>query len=103
ILVVGGGETASDLAVELRQQPADIMYTMLMRLFGYYNNIMVRCWRRMVFVPMWGVGGTGVREWAPAVPFLHGFINKSREIVDYIALNRVVSKRGIKNIDGQLI
>ncbi|CAF1019301.1 unnamed protein product [Rotaria sp. Silwood1] len=126
ILVVGGGETASDLAVELSatvakrvymsiregqwfqsrilgQQPADIMYTMLMRLFGYYNNIFVRCWRRMFFVPMWGSGGTGVPHWAPTVPFLHGFINKSREVVDYIALNRVVPKRGIKNIDGQLI
>ncbi|CAF4563323.1 unnamed protein product, partial [Rotaria magnacalcarata] len=80
---VGGGETGSDLAVELSatvaktvymsiregqwfqsrilgQQPADVMYTMLMRIFGYYNNILVRCWRRMFFVPMWGIGGTGV-------------------------------------------
>ncbi|CAF1221510.1 unnamed protein product [Rotaria magnacalcarata] len=126
ILVVGGGETGSDLAVELSatvaktvymsiregqwfqsrilgQQPADVMYTMLMRIFGYYNNILVRCWRRMFFVPMWGIGGTGVREWAPTVPFLHGFINKSREVVDYIALDRVVPKRGIANIDRQLI
>ncbi|CAF2505309.1 unnamed protein product [Rotaria sp. Silwood2] len=126
ILVVGGGETASDLAVELSatvakrvymsiregqwfqsrilgQQPADIMYTMLMRLFGYYNNIMVRFWRRMFFVPMWGIGGTGVPQWAPTVPFLHGFINKSREVVDHIALNRVVPKRGITNINGQSI
>jgi dimethylaniline monooxygenase (N-oxide forming) len=126
VLVVGGGETGSDLAVELSatvakrvymsiregqwfqarvlgQQPADIMYTMLMRLFGYYNNILVRCWRRMFFVPMWGIGGTGVPEWAPTVSFLHGFINKSREVVDYIALNRIVPKRGISNIDGQLI
>ncbi len=126
ILVVGGGETGSDLSVELSatvakrvymsiregqwfqarvlgQQPADIMYTMLMRIFGYYNNIFVRCWRRMFFVPMWGVGGTGVREWAPTVPFLHGFINKSREVVDFISLNRVIPKRGISNIDKQLI
>jgi dimethylaniline monooxygenase (N-oxide forming) len=126
ILVVGGGETASDLSVELSatvakrvymsirdgqwfqarvlgQQPADIMYTMLMRLFGYYDNIFVRCWKRMFFVPMWGVGGTGVHEWSPTVPFLHGFINKSREVVDYISLNRVIPKRGIKNIDKQLI
>ncbi|CAF0822390.1 unnamed protein product [Rotaria sordida] len=126
ILVVGGGETASDLAVELSatiakrvymsirggqwfqarilgQQPADIMYTMLMRLYGYYDTILVRCWRRMFFVPMWGVGGTGIREWTPTVPFLHGFINKSREIVDHVALNRVIPKRGIKTINEQLI
>ncbi|CAF1083090.1 unnamed protein product, partial [Adineta ricciae] len=126
ILVVGGGETGSDLAVELSatvakrvymsiregqwfqarvlgQQPADIMYTMLMRLFGYYNNILVRCWKRMFFVPMWGSGGTGVPEWNPTVPFLHGFINKSREVVDFIALNRVIPKRGITSINQQLI
>ena len=126
VLVVGGGETGSDLAVELSatvakrvymsiregqwfqarvlgQQPADVMYTMLMRIFGYYNNIFVRAWRRMFFVPMWGVGGTGVPEWAPTVPFLHGFINKSRDVVDHIALNRIVPKRGIKNIEGKLI
>jgi dimethylaniline monooxygenase (N-oxide forming) len=126
ILIVGGGETGSDLAVELSgtvaqrvymsiregqwfqsrilgQQPADIMYTMLMRIWGYYNNIFVRCWRRMYFVPMWGVGGTGVPEWAPTVPFLHGFINKSREVVEYVALRRVIPKRGIIDIDKQLI
>jgi len=126
ILVVGGGETGSDLAVELSatvakrvymsiregqwfqarvlgQQPADIMYTMLMRLFGYYDNILVKCWKRVFFVPMWGFGGTGVPEWAPKVPFLHGFINKSREVVDFIALNRVIPKRGIRSIDKQMI
>ncbi|CAF1317347.1 unnamed protein product [Adineta steineri] len=126
ILVVGGGETGSDLAVELSatiakrvymsiregqwfqarvlgQQPADIMYTMLMRLFGYYDNILVLCWKRIFFVPMWGSGGTGVPEWVPKVRFLHGFINKSREVVDFIALNRVIPKRGIINIDKQLI
>lgn len=126
ILVVGGGETGSDLAVELSatvakrvymsiregqwfqarvlgQQPADIMYTMLMRIFGYYNNIFVRAWKRIFFVPMWGVGGTGVREWAPTVEFLHGFINKSRDVVDFISLNRIVPKRGIKTIDQKLI
>jgi dimethylaniline monooxygenase (N-oxide forming) len=126
ILVVGGGETGSDLAVELSatvakrvymsiregqwfqsrilgQQPADVMYTMLTRIFGYYNNIFVRCWRRFFFVPMWGEGGTGIHEWKPNVTFLHGFINKSREVVDFVALNRVVPKRGIIKIDQQLI
>ena len=126
LLIVGGGETGSDLAVELSstvatsvhmsiregqwfqarvlgQQPADVMYTMLMRIWGYYNNIFVRCWRRMFFVPMWGVGGTGVREWKPKVAFLHGFINKSREVVDHIALKRVTPKGGIAKIDGKSI
>ena len=126
ILVVGGGETASDLTVELSatvakrvymsiregqwfqsrilgQQPADILYTMLMRLFGYYNSIFVHFWRRIFFVPMWGIGGTGIPEWAPTVPFLHGFINKSREVVDYVSLNRVIPKRGIDSISQQLI
>lgn len=126
ILVVGGGETGSDLAVELSatiakrvymsiregqwfqarvlgQQPADVMYTMLMRLSGYYNNVLVRSWKRMFFVPMWGSGGTGVPEWAPKVEFLHGFINKSRDVVDHVALGRVIPKRGITKIEGQWI
>ena len=126
VLVVGGGETGSDLSVELSatvakrvymsiregqwfqsrilgQQPADILYTMLTRIFGYYNNIFVRCWKRMFFVPMWGVGGTGVPEWAPTVEFLHGFINKSREVVDHVALKRVIPKRGITKIEGSLV
>ena len=126
ILIVGGGETGSDLAVELSstvaksvhmsiregqwfqarvlgQQPADIMYTMLMRIFGYYNNVFVRIWRRGFVVPMWGMGGTGVREWKPKVEFLHGFINKSREVVDHIALGRVIPKRGITKIEDKMI
>ena len=126
ILIVGGGETGSDLAVELSntvaksvhmsiregqwfqarilgQQPADVMYTMLMRILGYYDNVFVRCWRKMFFVPMWGVGGTGVREWEPKVAFLHGFINKSREVVEHIALRRVIPKRGIAQIDDKSI
>jgi dimethylaniline monooxygenase (N-oxide forming) len=126
VLVVGGGETGSDLAVELNsttakrvymsiregqwfqarvlgQQPADVMYTMLMRLWGYYDNIFVLCWKRFFFVPMWGAGGTGVREWKPRVAFLHGFINKSRDVVDHIALGRVIPKRGISQINEKSI
>lgn len=126
ILIVGGGETASDLATELSsttakrvymsirggqwfqarvvgQQPADVMYTMLTRIFGYYNNIFVRSWVQVFVTSIWGRGGSGVHEWKPTVPFLHGFINKSRDVIDRIALKRVIPKKGIAHVRGQWV
>ncbi|CAF1313601.1 unnamed protein product [Didymodactylos carnosus] len=125
ILIVGGGETASDLAVELSpvakkvymsirngqwfqdrilgNQPADIMYTMLMRIWSYYDNINVKIYKRCFVVTMWGQGGTGIPEWQPTSNFLHGFINKSREVVHKVAMGLVIPKRAILKIEENLV
>jgi dimethylaniline monooxygenase (N-oxide forming) len=125
ILVVGGGETASDIAVELsavakrvymsiRQgqwfqgrlvgdQPADLTLTMLMRLPTYYDSYFVRMGARIFVEPVWGKGGTGIPEWQPQCNFMHGFLNKSREVVDKIGLGVVIPKRAITGIEGRMV
>ena len=34
---------------------------------------------------MWGKGGSGIKEWQPSCAYFHGFLNKSRDIVDKAA------------------
>jgi hypothetical protein len=40
---------------------------------------------------MWGKGGSGLKEWQPSCAYFHGFLNKSRDIVDKAALGKVKS------------
>jgi dimethylaniline monooxygenase (N-oxide forming) len=125
ILIVGGGETASDLAVELctfarciymsirggqwfqerlvGDQPADLLFTKSLGLFGFYDNIWVRIGWTQFIRPFWGEGGTGIAEWKPRCQLFHGFLNKSREVVNKVALGIVIPKRTIKNIKENLV
>jgi hypothetical protein len=52
---------------------------------------------------MWGKGGSGVKEWQPSCAYFHGFLNKSRDIVDKTALGKVVPRRGIAKIEGKRV
>lgn len=38
---------------------------------------------------MWGKGGSGLKEWQPSCAYFHGFLNKSRDVVDKAALGKV--------------
>ena len=125
ILIVGGGETASDLAVELcsvsrliymsirggqwfqerlvGDQPADILFTKSLGLFGFYDNIWVRIGWKLFIRPFWGEGGTGIRQWKPRSNLFHAFINKSREVVNKVALGMVIPKTKIVKINKTLV
>ncbi len=52
---------------------------------------------------MWGKGGSGIKEWQPSCAYFHGFLNKSRDIVDKAALGKVVPRRGIAKIEGKRV
>jgi hypothetical protein len=52
---------------------------------------------------MWGKGGSGIKEWQPSCAYFHGFLNKSRDIVDKAALGKVVARRGVERIEGKRV
>jgi dimethylaniline monooxygenase (N-oxide forming) len=125
VLIVGGGETASDLAVELctvvrriymsirggqwfqerlvGDQPADVLFTKLLEFFGFYDNIFVKIGWTVLIKPFWGEGGTGIAEWKPRCRLFLGFLNKSRDVVDKVGLGTVIPKRGITDIKENMV
>jgi dimethylaniline monooxygenase (N-oxide forming) len=125
ILIVGGGETASDLAVELStfarriymsiregqwfqerlfgDQPADILFPISLGLFGLYDNIWCKIGWTLFIRPFWGEGGTGIAEWKPRCQLFHGFLNKSRDVVGKVATGMVIPQRKINSIKEQLV
>ncbi|CAF3681325.1 unnamed protein product [Rotaria sp. Silwood1] len=125
ILIVGGGETASDLAVELStvarrvymsirdgqwfqeslfgDQPADVLFPKSFEFFGLYNNILTKIGWTLFIRPFWGEGGTGIAKWKPRCQLFHGFINKSRGVVNKVASGTVIPKRKINSIKEQLV
>ena len=125
VLIVGGGETASDLAVELStcarriymsiregqwfqerlfgDQPADLLYPKSFEFFGLYDNIWGKIGWKLFIRPFWGEGGTGIVQWKPRCELFHGFLNKSRDVVQKVASGMVIPKRKINNIKEQLV
>lgn len=125
VLIVGGGETGSDLAVELssaaRQvymsiregqwfqerlfgdQPADLLFPMSFGFFGLYDNIWGKIGWKLFIEPFWGEGGTGISQWKPRGELFHGFLNKSRDVVQKVAAGLVIPKRNIATIKEQLV
>ena len=125
ILIIGGGETASDLAVELctvahriymsirggqwfqdrlfGDQPADMLTPMSFRIFGYYDHILAIIGWKLFIRPFWGEGGTGIAEWKPRCQIFRGFLNKSRDVISKVAFGMVIPKRKITNIKDKLV
>lgn len=128
VLVVGGGESASDVAAEVCEkaartilairsgtwfqdrtvganQPADMVFTKHQRLLGFsdFQSWLVWIGRYTMIEMMWGKGGSGLKEWQPSCAYFHGFLNKSRDIVDKAALGKVVARRGVERIEGKRV
>ncbi|ELR13200.1 Flavinbinding monooxygenase-like subfamily protein [Acanthamoeba castellanii str. Neff] len=127
VLIVGGGESASDVAevcekasrtiLAIRSgtwfqdrtvganQPADMVFTKHQRLLGFsdFQSWLVWIGRYGIIEMMWGKGGSGIKEWQPSCAYFHGFLNKSRDIVDKAALGKVVARRGIAKIEGKRV
>jgi len=52
---------------------------------------------------MWGKGGSGVDVWQPHCRYFHGFLNKSRDVVDKVALGKVQPRGEAVRIEGTKI
>jgi len=85
--------------------PADMVFTKHQRLLGFsdYQSWLIWIGRYMMIELMWGKGGTGIKEWQPSCPYFQGFVNKSRDIVDKVALGKVEARRGVTKIEGKRI
>ena len=126
VLIVGAGESSADIVSECVQQgaivhwatrsgqwfadrnmgpfPADHITVQGTRVFagrfGFFEYL-TRRFVTGVFVNLaWGRGGHGIPEWLPDTPYLHQFLNKSRDGVLEIYRNSVVPHRAPVRIEG---
>ena len=129
VLVVGAGESSADIVAELVQAgakvhwssrsgqwfadrnmgpyPADHITTQGTRVFAGLFGFFEYSVRRFVtgaFVNLaWGRGGHGIPEWLPEAPYLHQFLNKSRDGVLEVYRGNAVARRGIVRIQDKNI
>ena len=122
VLIIGGGEFASDIAVELSGRaevimsikggqwfqskilgadfPADMFYNRYVHKLWYW-------WALHVFGPIvelvWGKGGSGIAEWAPHSGYLNGPYNKSREVITKVAQGDVVPKGEVTDVNNKQV
>lgn len=124
ILVVGGSDTAVDLAMELRLKnkvtvsikngawfqnrnsgaysAADSLYS---RTYDFViKNIVSKKtvhnqWGLVDISNWWGEGGSGVDIWQPKCDYLNSYYVKSRDIINEIAKGTIIPQNGIKSID----
>ncbi|MEM7115057.1 MAG: NAD(P)-binding domain-containing protein [Chloroflexota bacterium] len=124
ILVIGGGESASDIADEVSNKAKSVHMSIrngqwfLSRHTGgrlafdtrfarksrimatnYGNNPVVKLYELM-YATSNGEGGHGINEWRPTVPLMNEFINKSRFVLDKIVRGQVIPQKGVKDIQG---
>lgn len=127
ILIVGGGESASDIANELSRHakhvymsvrrglwyftrhngvslPSDTRFSRRSRWIAndYGNNIIVRLVQLMTSLNF-GVGGHGIAAWKPNYSLLGGIINKSNRVLEKIPLGLVTPKGEIVSVQEQSV
>lgn len=128
ILVIGGGESAADIANEvagvanklylsLRQGrwfldrhngarlPLDTRFSRRGRfLIGDYggNFVGMAIFDAMTSLTL-GRGGHGLDEWLPQESVLRSFVNKSREVLQRVATGRVVPRKGVRAVEGRRV
>ena len=123
ILIIGGGETAHDIAVDLANiskkvymsirngqwfqgkllggnEPADLQFNRLMNLIWYkpYSNLI--SWMNS---QIWGYGGSGIKKWYPTSGYFDSFFTKGREIFLWISKGKIIPCGGITNIEKDMI
>jgi dimethylaniline monooxygenase (N-oxide forming) len=128
VVVVGGGESASDIAAECAARgarvhwsiyrgqwfadrlvgvyPADHLFAFGMRAFGgRFGNLeyVMRSIVARLISRRWGLGGHGVAGWAPEVPNLHQFLNKSRNAMAAIQSGAIRPVRGVASVSGRTV
>ncbi len=129
VLIVGAGESAADIAAECARHGARVYWasrrgqwfadrnigpyaadhftaTGLRALLGRFGNL-EHLIRRFVIAPFihlaWGRGGHGIPAWHPRAPYLHQFLNKSREGVLEVYRGRVQPRRAPVRIEGRRV
>eukprot|EP00005_Dracoamoeba_jomungandri_P012616 CAMPEP_0174263894 /NCGR_PEP_ID=MMETSP0439-20130205/20531_1 /TAXON_ID=0 /ORGANISM="Stereomyxa ramosa, Strain Chinc5" /LENGTH=349 /DNA_ID=CAMNT_0015349515 /DNA_START=520 /DNA_END=1566 /DNA_ORIENTATION=- len=128
ILVIGGGESASEIAAEVcktaktcymsvrngvwfhdrsfgAHQPTDSCFPKHMRMVqrSNYEGILVWASRYLATELMWGRGGSGIKIWQPKAPYLRGMINFIRDVLDRMALGYLQPKRGVVKCSGNTV
>lgn len=125
ILVVGGSDSASDIATNLSKdqiihlsmrsgqwfqprslgvnEPADMLYNRA--LDNLIKKILGKKYIHKVFGQdriknYYGEGGSGIKEWKPKCMYLNSYYNKSRDILERINRGRVVPHGDVENIRG---
>ena len=129
VLVVGVGESSADIVTEcvhrgaamhwsarsgqwfadrnMGPYPADHITTQGTRVFfgqfGFWEYL-VRRFVTGAFVNLaWGRGGHGIPEWTPDTPYLHQFLNKSRDGLLEIYSGRVKPHRAPCRTNGRAV
>ena len=129
VLVVGMGESASDIVHEcvnagakvywasrrgqwfadrtIGPYPADHFNAFGVRaLFGRFfilEYLMRRFWIADFINTAWGRAGHGIAEWLPEAPYLHQFVNKSRDSILDVYSGKVIPKRAPVGIAGKQV
>jgi dimethylaniline monooxygenase (N-oxide forming) len=129
VLIVGVGESSADIVTEcvhrgaithwsarsgqwfadrnMGPYPADHITTQGTRVFagqfGFWEYL-VRRFVTGAFVNLaWGRGGHGIPEWTPDTPYLHQFLNKSRDGLLEIYSGRVAPHRSPCRVNGRSV
>ncbi|MEM7333458.1 MAG: FAD-dependent oxidoreductase [Chloroflexota bacterium] len=127
VLVIGGGESGSDIANELTDVaghvylsvrsglwfftrhngvflPTDTRFSKRNRwlVSDYGNNIFVRLSEILTNVN-YGVGGHGIEAWKPNYSVLGGIINKSVRVLEKIPLGLVTPKRAVVSVQSNTV
>jgi len=132
ILVIGGSDTAVDLAMELRLKnkvtvsikngawfqsrnygaysAADSLYSRISDFIiknvvskQYINDNTVTDSITSGLKFWWGEGGSDVDVWKPKCNYLNSYYVKSRDIINEIAKGSIIPQNGIKSIDNRSI
>lgn len=122
VLIVGGGETAADIANEICDDAKVILSInggvwFQDRILGAYEpadmffnravHFWFRWWANAIFSKIlqipWGVGGSGILFWKPHSPYLNGIYNKSRNVIHRISEGQVTPKSGIEIVNSEEI
>ena len=128
---MGGSDTASDLAVELKQknkvtvsikngvwfqnrnfgafEPADMLYTRIGDFFikNIYSkkrlNDDIHEYNFSFIQYWWGAYGSGVDIWKSKCDYLNSYYVKSRDLISEISKGSIIPQNGIKSIDKKTI
>ncbi len=129
VLIVGAGESSADIVAECVDKKCKVFWSAhsgqwyadrnvgpfaidhvvavgFRQLLGKFFNIeyLIRRYVVQVYINMiWGRGGHGVKEWMPKTPYLHQFLNKSRDGILEIYKGNVTPKRAVTEINGNKV
>lgn len=129
ILVVGGSDTACDIAVFLSDKNNKVTVSMKNgrwfqpRFAGAYNSADTYYSRSLDFLVknvvgkrtvhnifgmdfiriFYGPYGSGIKEWEPKCDYLNDYYVKSRDIVDAVAKGKIEPRKYVESIDGHKI